>query len=49
MATSRATWNLDWEGQVMLGYVGPDILPAPSSSRRARCCSRALRAPASRS
>ena len=26
MATSRATWNLDREGQGMLGYVGPNIL-----------------------
>ena len=26
LATSRATWNLDWEGQGMLGYVGPNIL-----------------------
>ena len=32
MATSRATWNLDWEGQMMLGYVGPDILsPHPAA------------------
>ena len=31
LATSRATWNLDWEGQMMLGYVGPNILwPHPA-------------------
>ena len=32
LATSRATWNLDYEGQRMLGYVGPDILwPHPAT------------------
>ena len=32
LATSRATWNLHWEGQMMLGYVGPDILsPHPAT------------------
>ena len=32
LATSRATWNLSWEGQRMLGYVGPDILwPHPAT------------------
>ncbi len=31
LATSRATWNLDREGQMMLGYVGPNILwPHPA-------------------
>ena len=32
MATSQATWNLDREGQMMLGYVGPNILwPHPAT------------------
>ena len=32
MAASRATWNLDREGQMMLGYVGPNILwPHPAA------------------
>ena len=32
LATSRATWNLDREGQMMLGYVGPNILwPHPAT------------------
>ena len=32
LATSRATWNLDREGQMMLGYVGPNILwPDPAT------------------
>ena len=31
LKTSRATWNLDREGQMMLGYVGPNILwPHPA-------------------
>ena len=32
LATSRATWNLALEGQMMLGYAGPDILwPHPAT------------------
>ena len=32
LATCRATWNLPWEGQMMLGYVGPNLLsPHPAT------------------